>query len=35
VERYELDLMEKIDIIVDEVYDEGNIPEKILQISTV
>ena len=35
VERYELDLMEKIDIIVDEVYDEQNIPEKILQISTV
>jgi HD-GYP domain-containing protein (c-di-GMP phosphodiesterase class II) len=35
VKQYELDLMDKIDIIVDEVYDEQNIPEKILKISTV
>lgn len=35
VKQYELNLMDKIDVIIDEVFTEQEIPEQVLQISTV
>jgi len=35
LEQYELDLMDKVDVIIDEVYSEQNLPEHILPRTTV
>jgi len=34
LEQYEINLMEKIDIVIEEVYTERMLPQKILNLLT-
>jgi HD-GYP domain-containing protein (c-di-GMP phosphodiesterase class II) len=35
LKQYELNLMDKIDIVIDEIYSEKELPEQVMQISTL